>query len=258
MFTRWSRFVALGPGPSSSRRGFTATRRRGRSRCSRTRAELVAYAAARDVGLRLYPCINPSGFEAHTRYNISGERPNNDFLRYEIAPGRVARRAARGGGVPAMAPATRGAPEGDGGAGAGAGAEPPARRGAGPAPGQLHPRRLFYAYVFGDRAAYRPLLARSGALLPVLRSSPGRLRARARAPTCAPTPRASSRPTTAASPTTVTALGVAYTAAIETTTETPAAALGRDQPHLDTGIHRPGGHRSGTWRPGLGKPPGLG
>src|SRR5260370_36881591 len=50
-------------------------------------AELFAYAEARGVGLRLYPCVNPSGFEAHTRYNVGGERPNNDFLRYEIAPG---------------------------------------------------------------------------------------------------------------------------------------------------------------------------
>ena len=50
--------------------------------------ELLARARARDVGLRIYPCINPSGFEAHSRYNASGERPNNDLLRYEIAPGQ--------------------------------------------------------------------------------------------------------------------------------------------------------------------------
>jgi predicted deacylase len=50
--------------------------------------EIVAYAGERDVGLRIYPCINPSGFEARSRYNRSGERPNNDFLRYEIAPGQ--------------------------------------------------------------------------------------------------------------------------------------------------------------------------
>ena len=64
-------------------------------------AEIVDYAAAR--GRRpapSIPCINPSGFEAHTRYNVTGERPNNDFLRYEIAPGPVARRAARRRAVP--------------------------------------------------------------------------------------------------------------------------------------------------------------
>ena len=49
-------------------------------------AEIVAYAVERDVALHIYPCINPSGFEAHTRYNLSGERPNNDFLRYETEP----------------------------------------------------------------------------------------------------------------------------------------------------------------------------
>ncbi|TQF17586.1 M14 family metallocarboxypeptidase [Myxococcus llanfairpwllgwyngyllgogerychwyrndrobwllllantysiliogogogochensis] len=49
--------------------------------------EVVAYARQRGVGLRVYPCINPSGFEDGTRYNRSGEKPNNDFLRYEVAPG---------------------------------------------------------------------------------------------------------------------------------------------------------------------------
>jgi hypothetical protein len=49
--------------------------------------ELVAYARARDVGLDIYPCLNPSGFEDGTRYNRSQESPNNDFLRYEITPG---------------------------------------------------------------------------------------------------------------------------------------------------------------------------
>ncbi|HLT40943.1 MAG TPA: hypothetical protein VK034_31915 [Enhygromyxa sp.] len=50
--------------------------------------EIVAHAAHKDVGLRIYPNINPSGFDAVTRYNQSGERPNNDFLRYELEPGR--------------------------------------------------------------------------------------------------------------------------------------------------------------------------
>ena len=49
--------------------------------------EVVAYARQRGVGLRVYPCINPSGFEDGTRYNRSGEKPNNDFMRYEVAPG---------------------------------------------------------------------------------------------------------------------------------------------------------------------------
>ncbi|WP_257449145.1 M14 family zinc carboxypeptidase [Archangium lipolyticum] len=50
-------------------------------------ADIAAYARERQVGLRVYPCINPSGFEDGTRYNRSGEKPNNDFMRYETAPG---------------------------------------------------------------------------------------------------------------------------------------------------------------------------
>jgi hypothetical protein len=48
--------------------------------------EIVVYARARNVGLVIYPCLNPSGFEDRTRYNRSKEAPNNDFLRYEVAP----------------------------------------------------------------------------------------------------------------------------------------------------------------------------
>ena len=50
-------------------------------------AEIADYARSRDVGLRVFPCINPSGFEDGSRYNRSGEKVNNDFLRYEVSPG---------------------------------------------------------------------------------------------------------------------------------------------------------------------------
>jgi hypothetical protein len=49
--------------------------------------EIAEHARARGVGLRIFPCLNPSGFTDGTRYNRSGESPNNDFLRYEVAPG---------------------------------------------------------------------------------------------------------------------------------------------------------------------------
>lgn len=49
--------------------------------------DIVSYARDRDVGLRIYPCINPSGFDAFTRYNRRGERPNNDCMRYLMADG---------------------------------------------------------------------------------------------------------------------------------------------------------------------------
>lgn len=49
--------------------------------------DITAYAKSKDVGLHIFPCINPSGFEGHHRYNASKEQPNNDFIRYETAPG---------------------------------------------------------------------------------------------------------------------------------------------------------------------------
>lgn len=49
--------------------------------------EVADHARARGVGLLVYPCVNPSGFEAATRYNASGERPNNDFMRYQDGAG---------------------------------------------------------------------------------------------------------------------------------------------------------------------------
>lgn len=51
--------------------------------------DIVAYAAARDVALHVYPCLNPSGFDAFTRYNRLGERPNNDVMRYEMPDGTL-------------------------------------------------------------------------------------------------------------------------------------------------------------------------
>jgi predicted deacylase len=51
--------------------------------------EILAYARQRNVALTIYPCINPSGFEDGTRYNRSGEKPNNDFLRYELEGGVI-------------------------------------------------------------------------------------------------------------------------------------------------------------------------
>ncbi|MBL8953425.1 MAG: succinylglutamate desuccinylase/aspartoacylase family protein [Myxococcaceae bacterium] len=48
---------------------------------------IARYARARKVGLTVFPCLNPSGFELSTRYNASGEKPNNDFLRYELEDG---------------------------------------------------------------------------------------------------------------------------------------------------------------------------
>jgi hypothetical protein len=184
-------------------------------------AELFAFASARGVGLRLYPCVNPSGFEAHTRYNVGGERPNNDFLRYEIAPG-VWRGELHVGERPLGWKAFEGGPK-----------ETVAlsrELSRWPAPAaalDLHQDNfihgsLFYAYVFGDLAMYRPLMARAGSLVPVLRSSivdsgyePGSdVRADAEGFIICPDGSITDKFHRA---------GVPYVAAIETTTETPAA-----------------------------------
>jgi hypothetical protein len=172
------------------------------------------------VGLRLYPCVNPSGFEAHTRYNTSGEHPNNDFLRYEVAPGAWRGELHPGEDFLRCEPAD-GIPKETA-----ALAAELARHPAPAAALDLHQDNfihgaLFYAYIFGEPAAYRPLLARSGALVPVLRSSivdsghePGS------------DIRADEEGFIVCHDGSITdhyhRAGVPYTAAIETTTETPA------------------------------------
>jgi predicted deacylase len=183
--------------------------------------DVVAYARERDVGLRLYPCVNPSGFELHTRYNATGERPNNDFLRYEVAPGVWRDELRTGEGflrhVPAEGP---GIPKETA-----ALAAELALQAAPRAALDLHQDNfihgaLFYAYIFGEPADYRPMLARSGALIPVLRDSivdsghePGT------------DVRADSEGFIVCHDGSITdhfhRAGVPYTAAIETTTETP-------------------------------------
>ncbi|HVV50763.1 MAG TPA: succinylglutamate desuccinylase/aspartoacylase family protein [Polyangia bacterium] len=185
-------------------------------------AEIVAYAAERGVGLAIYPCVNPSGFEAHVRYNLSGERPNNDFLRYELAPGVWRGELREGERFLRVVPAAEGLPKET------AALARELDRGPLPAAAlDLHQDNfihgsLFYAYVFGELATYRPLMARAGSLVPVLRSSivdsghePGSdVRADAEGFIICPDGSITDRYHRA---------GVPYVAAIETTTETPAA-----------------------------------
>jgi predicted deacylase len=160
-----------GPRPVLVTAGFHGDEKAGPLTLLAHAADIVEYAVARGVGLRVYPCINPSGFEAHTRYNLSGERPNNDFLRYRVEPGVWRGELRSGQSFSEIAPWREGAPKETQALGRelDAAALPYAAL-------DLHQDNfihgaVFYAYVFGDRAAYRPLLARSGALVPVLRSS---------------------------------------------------------------------------------------
>jgi predicted deacylase len=134
-------------------------------------SEIVAYAAERDVGLAIYPCVNPSGFEAHTRYNVTGEHPNNDFLRYETKPGSWRGELREGERFLNVAPANDGIPKETAALARALDALPMPHAALDLHQDNFIHGSLFYAYIFGDRASYRPLLARSGALIPVLRSS---------------------------------------------------------------------------------------
>jgi predicted deacylase len=130
--------------------------------------EIVAYAKARDVGLRVYPCINPSGFEVGSRYNRSGEKPNNDFLRYEVSPGVWKGELTRGEAFQRWVLY-------DGGPKETRAVRSDIDRFAAPAAAlDIHqdnylPQAATYAYTFGDSAAYRPMMEAAAAHVAVIR-----------------------------------------------------------------------------------------
>jgi hypothetical protein len=123
--------------------------------------EVIDYARSRDVGLLVYPCINPSGFEDGSRYNRSGENPNNDFLRYEVGPGHWKGELEPGepflrwvifDGGPKETKAIR--------------AELERQQRRPNAALDIHQDNymageLTYAYVFGDQSAYSPIVEES-------------------------------------------------------------------------------------------------
>ncbi|HXJ23140.1 MAG TPA: hypothetical protein VMT03_23175 [Polyangia bacterium] len=160
-----------GPNPVVVTAGFHGDEKAGPRTLLNHTAEIVHYAAERGVGLTLYPCVNPSGFEGHTRYNASGERPNNDFLRYEVAPGVFKGEIYDDTPFTRIVPAREGLPKETAALARALDAAPPPVAAL-----DLHQDNFihgpfFYAYIFGESAWYRPLLARSGSLVPVLRSS---------------------------------------------------------------------------------------
>jgi hypothetical protein len=132
--------------------------------------EILAHARARGVALTLYPCINPSGFEDGTRYYRSGEKPNNDFLRYEVAGGTWK------GELSPHEPFLRwtlaqGGPKETQALRADVAALPDFCAAL-----DVHQDRWVqsphvYAYVQPDRAAYLPLIRASGQVLPPMREA---------------------------------------------------------------------------------------
>jgi len=132
--------------------------------------EVAAYARERDVGLRVYPCINPSGFEDGTRYNRGGEKPNNDFMRYEVAPG-----VWKGELEPTDTSFLRWVLYDGGPKETRAVREDIARYPAPSAALDIHqdnylPGAATYAYTFGDKGAYRPLMEAASAHASVIRN----------------------------------------------------------------------------------------
>lgn len=119
--------------------------------------ELAQVARRHDVALRVFPCVNPSGFEGGHRYNASGEEPNNDFLRYELHDGSVKDEVAVGEPFRAWRPYLESPKETRALHQELAKHPPPA------AALDLHQdawvkAQCFYAYHFGDPVPYRALV----------------------------------------------------------------------------------------------------
>ena len=135
--------------------------------------ELVQYAKERNVGMTVFPCLNPPGFHHRTRYNASGVSPNNDFVRYEVV------KEGRAQWVDALTEGQtfeRWVPFFDGPNETRALAKYLHEQPTPHAMLDVHQdpwltKRACYAYAFGDRRAYRPLLAASAHALPVAMSA---------------------------------------------------------------------------------------
>jgi predicted deacylase len=132
--------------------------------------EIARFAGACGVGLVIYPCINPSGFEDGTRYNRSGERPNNDFVRYEVAPGQW-KGELRNGERFLGWDVHRGGPKETRAITAELHAQPPPDAALDIHQDCYLPGSWTYAYVFGDHDAYQPLVGASARHARVLRDA---------------------------------------------------------------------------------------
>ena len=133
-------------------------------------AEIAAYAAAHDVGLTVYPCLNPSGFEDATRYNRSGEHPNNDLLRYELTPGQWVGELVAGQTF-LRTDVFREGPKETRALVAELEAQPTPHAALDIHQDPYIKQPLSYAYNFGDNAIYRPLVAKTDRLLAVTRNA---------------------------------------------------------------------------------------
>jgi hypothetical protein len=128
--------------------------------------EILEHARLRGVGLRIYPNLNPSGFEVGSRYNVSGEQPNNDFLRYEIAPDVWVGELLPGASFLRWQLFNEG-PQETRALRANLETQPPPNAALDIHQDDHTQGLLTYAYVFGPRSEYQPLVERSGEHLPI-------------------------------------------------------------------------------------------
>jgi predicted deacylase len=130
---------------------------------------IVDHARSRDVGLQVYPCLNPSGFEDCTRYNRSQESPNNDLLRYEITPGNWVGELETGQRFVRWVVHGQGPKETRALAAELETLQPPdAALDIHQDPYLLDP--LSYCYTFGDNSVFRPMLEATQRVLPIARN----------------------------------------------------------------------------------------
>jgi hypothetical protein len=132
--------------------------------------DIAAHARLHGVGLRIYPCLNPSGFTDGTRYNRTGEQPNNDLLRYQLPDGGWVGELRDG------QPFTRFEPYRGGPKETRALLAELERAPAPDAALDLHQDpwlegELSYAYTFGARGPYLPLAAATDAVVPLARQT---------------------------------------------------------------------------------------
>lgn len=132
--------------------------------------QIVDYARARDVGLVLYPCLNPSGFTDGTRYNRGGEAPNNDFLRYEVSPGVWAGELEPGQSF-LRCEVHRAGPRETRALCAELEGLPTPQAALDIHQDPWMPGSLAYAYTFGRRSAYLDMVSGTAKMLPVARNT---------------------------------------------------------------------------------------
>lgn len=131
--------------------------------------EILEHARMRDVGLRIYPNINPSGFEIGSRYNTSGEQPNNDFLRYQLPSGEWIGELQSGQAFARWQLFT-GGPKETRALRADLDTQPRPHAALDIHQDRYIERALSYAYVFGPTSAYEPLVERAAEHMPIGRN----------------------------------------------------------------------------------------